>query len=110
LFQKGSAQIEAAYEPVVARITEALNSVPGTVIVRGHTDNIPIHTARFPSNWHLSQERAGSVLRLMLKALADPTRVKVEGLADANPVVKNDTPENQARNRRVEILLRVASR
>lgn len=108
LFLKGSAQIEAAYEPVVARISDALNSVPGTVIVRGHTDNIPIHTARFPSNWHLSQERAVSVSRLILKTLADTKRVKVEGMADANPVAKNDTREGQARNRRVEVLLKVA--
>ena len=108
LFQKGSAQIEAEYEPVIARVTQALNRVPGLVIVRGHTDNVPIHTARFPSNWHLSQERAASVARQMVQTLGDPKRIKVEGMADASPVVKNDTRENQARNRRVEILLKVA--
>ena len=108
LFQKGSAQIEAEYEPVIARVTQALNRVPGLVIVRGHTDNVPIHTARFPSNWHLSQERAASVARQMVQTLGDPKRIKVEGMADASPVEKNDTRENQARNRRVEILLKVA--
>src|SRR4030095_3141035 len=63
LFERGIAQIEKPYEAIVGRIAEALNNVPGSVTVTGHTDNDPIrYSARFPSNWHLSQERAASVV------------------------------------------------
>ncbi len=108
LFEPGSAVIEKPYEPVVARVTEALNKVPGQVVVTGHSDDRPIRSARFPSNWHLSQERAASVVRLMSKTIDTPARLKSEGLADAFPVAPNDTPANRARNRRVEIILKVS--
>jgi type VI secretion system protein ImpK len=108
LFEPGSAVIEKPYAPVVARVTEALNKVPGQVIVTGHTDDRPIRSVRFPSNWHLSQERAVSVVRLMSKTIDNPTRLKADGLADTFPVAPNDTPANRARNRRVEIILKVS--
>lgn len=108
LFAPGSGGIEPAFEVVIARIAEAVNKVPGQVIVTGHTDDQPIRSARFPSNWHLSQERAASVVRLMARNGTEPARMKADGAADAQPVAPNDTPANRARNRRVEVLLRVA--
>jgi type VI secretion system protein ImpK len=108
LFASGSARLEAGIEPVVLRVAEALDRVPGTVLVTGHTDDVPIRTARFPSNWELSTERAASVVRLMAAKLGDPSRLRAEGVADAAPAAPNDSAANRARNRRVEIVLRSA--
>ena len=108
LFASGSARLEAGLEPVVMRVAEALERVPGTIVVTGHTDDVPIRTARFPSNWELSTERAASVVKLMSAKLTDASRLRAEGLADSAPAAPNDSPANRARNRRVEILLRSA--
>lgn len=109
LFDPGSALIAGRVRPLLARIAEALNEVPGQVQVTGHTDSQPIASARFPSNWHLSQERASSVARI-LSATVDSARISSEGRADAEPLVANDTPANRARNRRVEITLLVSGK
>jgi type VI secretion system protein ImpK len=109
LFASGSARLHAELEPVVLKVAQALDRVPGAVLVTGHTDDLPIRTARFPSNWDLSAERARSVVRLMASRIHDPARLRAEGLADSDPVAPNDSPANRARNRRVTILLRSAS-
>jgi type VI secretion system protein ImpK len=108
LFASGSARLEAGLEPVVLRVAEALDRVPGTIVVTGHTDDVPIRTARFPSNWELSTERAASVVKLMSGRLKDASRLRAEGLADSTPAAPNDSAANRARNRRVEIQLRSA--
>ena len=108
LFASGSARLEAGIEPVILRVAEALDRVPGSILVTGHTDDVPIRTARFPSNWELSTERAASVVKLMAGKLADGSRLRAEGLADSAPAVPNDSAANRARNRRVEIILRSA--
>ena len=105
LFAPGSASISPEFEPLMARIADALNSVPGPVLITGHTDNPPIRSVRFPSNWHLSQERARSVAQLLAAKVAPPTRLTAEGRADTEPIASNDTPEGRARNRRVEVTL-----
>jgi type VI secretion system protein ImpK len=105
LFPPGSASILPAYEPLVLRIADALNAVPGQVLVSGHTDAQPIRTARFPSNWHLSEERARSVAQLLAERVKPPERLRAEGRAETEPVAGNDTPAERARNRRVEITL-----
>ena len=74
------------------------------MLITGHTDNQPIRSMRFPSNWHLSEERADAV-KGALATLVEPARMRAEGKADAEPVAANDTPANRARNRRVEIVL-----
>jgi len=112
LFDPGQTVVKPRYTNVLTRIAEALNEVPGQVLVTGYTDNQPIRTVRFPSNWHLSQERA-YVVKSMLDAritgkYASPNRVRAEGRAESEPVAPNDTPENRARNRRVEVTLLVA--
>lgn len=105
LFQSGSAVVNTAYQPLLKRIGEALKTEPGHVQVTGHSDNIPIHTLRFPSNWHLSQARAAAVAEVLAAVTGTPGRFTAEGRADAEPVADNGTPEGRARNRRVEITL-----
>jgi type VI secretion system protein ImpK len=109
LFASGNARLEAGIEPVILRIAEALDRVPGAILVTGHTDDVPIRTARFPSNWELSAERAVSVVKLIAGKLKEPARLRAEGLADSAPVAPNDSSANRARNRRVTIILRSAS-
>jgi type VI secretion system protein ImpK len=80
--------------------------VPGQVDVIGHSDNVPIRTFRFPSNWELSRARAESVARLLAAGIG-PARVRADGRGDSEPVAANDTPQGRAKNRRVEITLHV---
>ena len=108
LFASGAARLESGIEPVILRVAEALDRVPGTILVTGHTDDVPIRSARFPSNWELSTERAASVVKLMAGKLKDADRLRAEGLADSVPAAPNDSAANRARNRRVEIILRSA--
>ena len=108
LFAGGSATLSSDREALMARIADALVRQGGSVLVTGHTDNSPIRTARFPSNWHLSEERAQTVQRILVSGGVPVDRVKAEGRADGEPVVPNDSPTNKALNRRVEITLMIA--
>jgi type VI secretion system protein ImpK len=108
LFASGNARLESGIEPVILRVAAALERVPGSILVTGHTDDVPIRTARFPSNWELSTERAASVVKLMAGSFKEPARLRAEGLADSAPAAPNDSAANRARNRRVEIILRSA--
>ena len=108
MFELGSNVVKPRYVQVVQRIATALNEVPGKVVVNGYTDNSPIRTARYPSNWHLSQDRARSVSDMLLSTVRDSQRVQAEGRGEADPVAPNTTSEGKARNRRVEIVLLVA--
>jgi type VI secretion system protein ImpK len=105
LFAPASASLTPEREALMKRIAEALAQVPGAVAVNGHTDNVRIHTAQFPSNWHLSEERAKTVREILLSDGVAADRVRAEGRADGEPVASNDTPANRALNRRVEITL-----
>jgi type VI secretion system protein ImpK len=109
LFATGSATLLPEREALMVRIADALALVPGIVLVTGHTDNQPIaRSARFPSNWHLSEERAKNVRDLLVANKVATERIRAEGRADAEPVVANDTAANRALNRRVEVTLFVA--
>ena len=81
-----------------------MQALPGNVLVTGHSDNQPIRSVRYPSNWHLSQERAAAV-KTTLAATLKPERLRSEGRADAEPVEDNATPAGRAKNRRVEVTL-----
>jgi type VI secretion system protein ImpK len=105
LFPSGSAEVKDDYYPILGRVADALTRVPGQVLVTGHTDNVPIHSIRFPSNWHLSQARARSVADYLAQRTGEPGRFRAEGRADTEPLVPNDSPANRARNRRVEVTL-----
>lgn len=107
-YEPGRAEIRADAQPVIARVAEAMNRVPGRVTVVGHTDDRPIRSPRFPSNYELSLQRAQGVAALLAERLQDRGRIRAEGRADSRPVASNDTPEGRSRNRRVEITLRAA--
>jgi type VI secretion system protein ImpK len=103
-FDPGSAQVSARMRPVLDKVGSALAAIPGSVLISGHTDSIPIRTARFPSNWHLSRDRADAVLAYLGRTLPR-SRMQAEGRADTESIASNETPQGRADNRRVEINL-----
>lgn len=109
LFGPGSAEVSSELRPLVLRIGEALQRLKGTVLVTGHTDNQPIRSLRFPSNWHLSQARA-EAFRNLLSERVEIGRLRAEGRADAESLADNATPAGRAKNRRVEVTLMVKDR
>lgn len=108
LFTSGSTTVRGRYEEVLDRIAQAMNNVSGRILVIGYSDNVPIRSARFPSNYELSLARAKSVQERLQQTLNRPERAKAEGRGETNPLVPNTTAANRARNRRVDITLLVA--
>ncbi|EGT4357109.1 DotU family type VI secretion system protein [Cronobacter sakazakii] len=108
LFASASTVVRGRYEPVIDRVAQAMNNVSGKILVVGYSDNVPIRSARFASNYELSLARAESVQKMLQAHLADPNRVKAQGRGEMDPIAPNNTPENRARNRRVEITLLVS--
>ena len=106
LFKPGDVTVNASQVPLTARIADAIARVPGAVDVVGHTDNVPIRSLRFPSNWELSTARAESVAGLLAQRV-ERGRLKVEGRGEIEPIAPNATPEGRAKNRRVEITVHV---
>jgi chemotaxis protein MotB len=105
-FGSGSARLDPGFHEVMDRISTVLAAKPGRILVAGHTDNIPISTGRFRSNWELSSARAVTVLHSMLRNKdIGEDRIVVQGFSDTRPLVANDSPQNRARNRRVELVL-----
>ena len=105
-FPSGGAHFRADFLPAIAKLRLLLVNIEGTIVVAGHTDNIPIKTARFRSNWELSASRAVSVVHELLDTQAlEPERFVVEGHGGAHPIAPNDTAENRALNRRVEMII-----
>ena len=105
LFEPGSASLNDHREALMQRVADALKQVPGQVLVTGHTDNQPIRSLRFPSNWQLSEERAKSVRSILVLGGVPAERVTAEGRADGESIAPNDTPDHRSLNRRVEIEL-----
>lgn len=108
LFNSAATSVRPAYVPVIDRIAKAMNGVSGKILVTGYSDSQPIRSARFASNWELSLARAEAVSERLQKHLDNPQRVKAEGRGESNPVAPNNSKENRALNRRVEITLLVA--
>lgn len=108
LFDSAATTLRPSYLPLIERIARAMNGVSGKILVTGYSDNVPIRSARFASNWELSLARAESVTLQLQKYLDDPQRVKTEGRGESNPIAANNSKENRALNRRVEITLLVA--
>ncbi|MEC5386819.1 DotU family type VI secretion system protein [Uliginosibacterium sp. H3] len=104
LFEPGSATLSASFADLLTKVGAAVAKVDGRVLVRGHSDNQPIRSARFPSNWHLSQARADAVAAALASQLPGK-KIQTEGRADSEPLVTNATPEGRAQNRRVEIIV-----
>ena len=107
LFAPASATLVPEREELMGRIGNALALAGGQVLVTGHTDNTPIRSARFPSNWHLSEERARTVRDLLIAHNVPADHIRAEGRADSEPVAGNDSVTNRAQNRRVEVTLMV---
>jgi len=106
-FRSGEAQIKPEMIPILERVVQVLGSCTGDVLVAGYTDDRPIASGRYRSNWDLSAARAVSVVHeLVLNRDVPAARVVAAGRAETNPLVPNDSPENRARNRRVEIAIR----
>lgn len=105
-FGSGSADLTPELGGLLRDIGSSLSGMPGSVSIEGHTDNIPIRTARFRSNWDLSAARAASVAtELLSEAIVDASRISVQGFADVRPLVPNDSAANRAKNRRIEIVV-----
>ncbi|HEY3330508.1 MAG TPA: OmpA family protein [Capsulimonadaceae bacterium] len=105
-FDSGSAALKAPLMPILDKISHVLKPLPNMVRVEGHTDNLPISTDRFPSNWQLSAERASNVLcHFVASDDVSPDRINCVGYGDRRPILPNTTPENRAKNRRVEIVI-----
>lgn len=106
LFDFGKADINPAGAKMLDQIAKAIKKVPNSVRIEGHTDNIPIQTVRFPSNWELSVARAVNVVKYFAEVCKiEPHRLSAVGYGESRPVAANDTAANRMKNRRVEILL-----
>ena len=105
LFTSGSTTVNRSLIPLLHRIAEALNQLTGEVLITGHSDNVPIRSSRYPSNWHLSKARADAVANIIQQNLSSPDRTIIEGRSDLDPIAPNTTRKGRAKNRRVEVTL-----
>jgi chemotaxis protein MotB len=105
LFPSGSGGFSASAEPVLDKLAEVLKPFPNPIRVEGHTDDRPIHTAAFPSNWELSAARAASVVHQFTKQGIDPLRLEIVGFGEFHPRQANRSAEGRNANRRVAILV-----
>ena len=105
-FPSGDARLNRDFVPILDKIHDVLLNTDGKIAVAGHTDNIPISTPRYRSNWELSTSRATSVVHEFLKTGEIPAdRFVLEGYAETQPLMQNDTSKHRAKNRRVEIIV-----
>ena len=105
-FDSGSAEVKLKSEPSVARIAKVLEAGSAQIRIEGHTDDVPIHTDRFASNWELSTARATEMAKLFItKFDFPPDRLSAAGYAEFHPVASNQTAEGRALNRRVDIVI-----
>lgn len=104
LFAPGGAGLEPAGWEILRQVVVSIRGLPNQITVEGHTDNVPINTPQFRSNWELSTARATEVLRVLVDELGVPAgRVAAAGYGEQRPVATNDSVEGRARNRRVEL-------
>jgi chemotaxis protein MotB len=105
LFGLGSADIAVEALPLLQKVGAIISKTDYLIRIEGHTDNLPIHTGRYPSNWELSTARAVNVLRYFIDNYKiNPRRLAAEGFSEFHPLVENDTSESRGKNRRVEII------
>lgn len=105
-FKVGSADVTTDAKPVIARVIDELRDGAYMLRIEGHTDDVPIQTSRYPSNWELSTARAGAVVAYLIRELHfAPERLSAAGYAEFHPLVPNDSPANRARNRRIDIVV-----
>jgi len=104
-FDPGSATVKESALPVLQRIADKLDAISENVRVEGHTDNTPIHTATFRSNWELSTSRATNVLQYLINGHIPPERLSAVGYGEYHPAAPNDTGAGRAANRRVDLVI-----
>ena len=106
LFEVGEAEIKEEGKDVLNKVAAELKNMPNNVMVEGHTDNLPIQTEEFPSNWELSTARATEVIKYFIEDPGiTPERLSAAGYSKYRPLKENDSPENRALNRRVEVVI-----
>lgn len=105
LFASGTAQLSSPASGILRRLAAVLARFPNPIRVEGHTDNLPISTAAFPSNWELSAARAASVVHLLMQAGVAPSRMAVIGLGEYRPLAGNEAAAGRNRNRRVQLII-----
>jgi chemotaxis protein MotB len=105
LFSSGSGAFSSSAEPVLDKLAEVLKPFPNPIRVEGHTDDRPIHTGAFPSNWELSAARAASVVHQFTKQGIDPLRLEIVGFGEFHPLQPNSSAEGRNANRRVAVLV-----
>ncbi len=103
LFQRGEAQLSPRGDEILKKVAAVLSQLAYHVKVKGFTDNFPVHSSQYPTNWELSAARACAVARLLIKQGVNPELISAEGYAQYHPVATNDTAKGRAKNRRVEI-------
>jgi len=106
LFKSSEADLTASGGALLKRLMPLLKQSVGLILIEGHTDNIPIKTAQFPSNWELGASRATSVLHFLVLQQLDSSRLRAITYADTMPIADNSTPEGKEKNRRVNILIK----
>ena len=105
-YESGSANLRPSSKESIDRLAAVLQMNKEALRIEGHSDNEPIHNARFDSNWELSTARAADLVKLLITQYdLDPTRLAASGYAEFHPVSPNDTPEGRARNRRVDVVI-----
>jgi chemotaxis protein MotB len=105
-FPVGAADISADAQALIARVAATIAPLPNLIRVEGHTDDVPIRTARFASNWELSTARASAVVAYMIEhEHIDPARLSAAGYGEYHPKVPNSSPQNRARNRRIDLVV-----
>jgi chemotaxis protein MotB len=105
LFAPGEARLAPESAAALRAVAGVLAPLPNAIRIEGHTDDAPIATAQFPSNWELASARASAVARLFIDGGIVPARLVVTGHADTRPVEPNASPEGRARNRRVTVVI-----
>jgi len=105
LFDSGSAELKPAGWPLLRELAKHQKHMANVLIVEGHTDNVPIRSERFQSNWELSAARAFTVLQFFVSEGIEPKRLAAHGYGEFRPLVPNDSEENRGRNRRIEITI-----
>jgi chemotaxis protein MotB len=106
LFDSGKTDIKADGQAALTDVAKVLATIPDrNFLVAGDTDNVPIHTARFPSNWELSTARAVEVTKFLIANGMRPQVLAAAGYGEFDPVAPNDSADHQAQNRRIEIVL-----
>ena len=108
LFSIGSAELKTRGKTLLQELANIFKQQPGNIYVEGHTDNVPISTAQYPSNWELSSTRATTVARHLINQGVRPEHLRTIGFADTKPRAGNDTADGRSRNRRVSLVVALA--